>query len=121
MNLFDYIFNSLETICKILNLSADLMISSDLDIDSSLQGKERVFSICKYLNTEVYINAPGGIALYDKGEFQKHNIELEFIKMNNIKYKQFNNTFVPNLSIIDVLMFNGVAETRRLLQEYSLV
>ena len=33
-----------------------------------------------------------------------NGIDLKFIKMKDIKYKQYNNEFVPNLSIIDVLM-----------------
>ena len=41
--------------------------------------------------------------------------------MNDIKYKQFNNEFVPNLSIIDVLMFNDKAKVKDFLEKYELV
>ena len=41
--------------------------------------------------------------------------------MKEIKYKQFNNDFVPNLSIIDVLMFNDVSRVREFLDAYELV
>ena len=68
-----------------------------------------------------YINAIGGQALYDKDEFAKNGIKLNFIKMKEIKYKQFNNDFVPNLSIIDVLMFNDVSRVREFLDAYELV
>ena len=41
--------------------------------------------------------------------------------MNNIKYKQFDNEFVPYLSIIDVLMFNSKIEVQNLLKDYSFI
>ena len=34
--------------------------------------------------------------------------------------EKYKNEFVPNLSIIDVLMFNGKNGTKRLLSEYTL-
>ena len=34
--------------------------------------------------------------------------------MNNIQYKQFNNKFVPNLSIIDVMMFNSLEQIKKM-------
>ena len=41
--------------------------------------------------------------------------------MNEVKYKQFDNEFVPNLSFIDVLMFNDKAKVRELLGKYKLI
>ncbi len=41
--------------------------------------------------------------------------------MDDIRYDQFNKErYVPNLSIIDVLMFNSVEETGRLLKRFFL-
>ena len=40
---------------------------------------------------------------------------------NDIVYKQFNNEFVPNLSIIDIMMFNSKNECKRLLEKYTLL
>lgn len=40
--------------------------------------------------------------------------------MNQIRYQQFSNEFMPNLSIIDLLMFNSAEETQQLLDEYEL-
>ena len=41
--------------------------------------------------------------------------------MKDIEYKQFNNDFVPNLSIIDVMMFNSQEQCRELLSQYELI
>ena len=40
--------------------------------------------------------------------------------MNSIEYPQFGGEFVPNLSIVDVLMFNGREKTIQLLNEFTL-
>ena len=58
--------------------------------------------------------------LYKKEDFKQQDIELKFIKTLPIKYKQFNNEFVPWLSILDVLMFNSAEEVNKMLDEYEL-
>ncbi|HEY8401140.1 MAG TPA: WbqC family protein, partial [Cytophagaceae bacterium] len=68
-----------------------------------------------------YINAIGGQELYKKENFDIHGIQLNFIKPLPIEYKQFNNEFVPWLSIIDVLMFNSKEEIQIMLEQYELI
>jgi len=41
--------------------------------------------------------------------------------MDELSYPQLGQQFVPSLSIIDVLMFNGRSGTRALLDRFSLV
>jgi hypothetical protein len=53
------------------------------------------------------------LELYNKEDFLNNNIELYFLKTNQIIYKQFKNEFVPNLSIIDVMMFNNKEEIKK--------
>lgn len=81
----------------------------------------RVIEMCMAEESKFFINAIGGQSLYDKNEFAKYGISLYFIRTNDISYNQFNNIFEPNLSIIDVLMFNGKEGTKQLLNEYTLV
>lgn len=81
----------------------------------------RVLEICKLKNADTYINAIGGMELYSKEEFAANGITLKFVKTNPLSYKQFQNEFVPNMSIIDVLMFNSIDETNRLLHQCELI
>ena len=73
------------------------------------------------LNGTSYINAIGGLELYSKETFAKENINLNFLRTREIQYKQFNNDFVPNLSIIDVMMFNSPETIREMLDDYELL
>jgi hypothetical protein len=120
-NLFNYISNSVLEICRHLELDTRIIASSELNINHSLKGEEKVISICNELSSTSYVNAIGGVDLYDKQNFLSQGIELSFIKSKPIEYQQFGNEFVPWLSILDVLMFNGKAGTQKLLNEKELV
>ena len=46
---------------------------------------------------------------------------LEFIQNELKVYSQFENEPVLGLSIIDVLMFNSIEETKKLIRKYKLI
>lgn len=120
-SLSKYLAGLITRVCGYLGINTRLVLSSETEKDNSLKGQDKVLEICGILGANRYINAIGGMELYSKGAFEKHNIELSFIKTREIKYKQYNNEFVPNLSIIDVMMFNSKEEIKRMLNEYDLV
>lgn len=121
MNLFNFILNSLIIINNHLDINVEILVSSSLEIDHLLKSSEKVKAICKHLGAEIYINPIGGIELYNKDDFKHQGIELKFLKTKDIIYKQFDNEFVPNLSIIDVMMFNSKDEIKKMLNEYELI
>ena len=121
INLSKYLELHMQRICKYLNIHTELMSSSTLKKDNSLRGQEKIISICNLLNADTYINAIGGKELYSQKDFLEQNIRLFFLRTRDIKYKQFKNTFVPHLSIIDVMMFISVEDIAQLLEEYDLV
>lgn len=121
-NLAKYLYNSFQIIAGYLNIQTKIILSSSLNKDCSLKGKYKIVSICKLLGADEYYNSVGGMELYDKDEFAANGIKLSFLKMNDdIAYKQFNNKFVPYLSIIDVMMFNSQQECREMLKRYTLI
>ena len=63
--------------------------------------------ICSQEEASYYINAEGGMDLYDRGDFSQAGITLTFLKSVVRPYDQNCFGFVPHLSIIDVLMFNS--------------
>lgn len=112
---------SCRMVSEYLGLETEFIIASEAYDNKELKRGERIKAICKKENASHYINAPGGMDLYDKDDFLKDNIQLNFIKSKPISYEQFNNDFVPWLSIIDVLMFNSVAEVNEMLDKYELM
>jgi hypothetical protein len=120
-NLARYIEYSLRQICKYLSIETELIISSSLNKDNTLRGQDKILNICKMLGADEYINAIGGQELYDYESFKNQGIELKFLKSRLTEYKQFKNEFVPNLSIIDVMMFNEVSNIKEMLLNYDLL
>ena len=117
----DLVLKSVLWIKEYLGLNTEIILSSSIDKNNELKGQDKIIEIVKKLNGNHYINAIGGQELYDKEIFNNNGIKLNFIKMKEIKYKQFNNEFVPNLSIIDVLMFNSPEKIREMLDDYQLI
>jgi len=107
-NLFRYIHNSIVQLCAHLSLETQVRISSDINIDHTLRGQDKVIAINQALGASVYRNAIGGLDLYSREAFRDQGIEVQFIKSRPLEYAQFGKPFVPWLSIVDVLMFNSV-------------
>jgi hypothetical protein len=120
-NLFDFIHHSVKAVCSHLDIPTTFVVSSSVDIDHQLKAQDKVLAICQALGASQYINAIGGVELYDTTSFRDKNIHLQFIKTTFPSYQQFNHAFVPWLSIIDVLMFCGKEYTQNNLSAYTLV
>lgn len=120
-NLFEYIRHSIRLTAEFLGIRTPVVISSTIAIDHSLRGEAKVIALCKAMRATTYINPVGGLELYGKPTFEAQGIELRFIKTRNITYRQFADPFVPNLSILDVMMFNSVESIRAMLGEFDLV
>lgn len=120
-NLFEFILNSLNKINLYLEINTPIIISSTINIDHALKSQDKVLTICEAQKATTYINAIGGIELYDKDIFKEKNIILNFIKSEKIEYKQFTNEFISWLSIIDVMMFNSKDKIKEYLNSYTLI
>ncbi|OCL22930.1 hypothetical protein A9G07_07665 [Gilliamella sp. wkB72] len=117
----DALIYSIKSVINYLDIKTEILISSELDKDNSLSSEDKVIHICKLLNGNNYLNAIGGQELYNKSNFEKQNLQLSFLKMNQQNYKQLSNDFVPNLSMIDVLMFNSPSSIREMLNDYEVM
>ncbi len=120
-NLARYLENHFRKMFDFLKIKTKILISSNVEKNSDLRGQDKVLDICLNLGATEYINAIGGQELYSKDDFADRGIRLNFIKMRPVSYSQFKNEFVPNLSIIDALMFNDKTAAQKLLNEYDLV
>lgn len=113
--------HSFQVVLDYLEINTKLVLSSTIAKDNSLRGKDKVKHICLLLGADTYYNAIGGQELYDKNDFKADGIDLNFVQTNLTTYAQLAGEFVPGLSIIDVLMYNGKEGTKKLLKEYSLI
>ena len=82
---------------------------------------EWALNICRALPADTYINPPGGIELFDRNKYIQAGITLQFLKVNLRPYNQGRESFCEGLSILDVMMFNGVEQINKMLDEYELL
>lgn len=120
-NLTEYVINSIKCISEYLDIKTEFIISSSLPKNNKIKGQDKIIDICKKLHADEYYNAIGGMELYSFDKFKENGIILSFVKTNDICYQQFNNEFVPNLSILDVMMFNSQEEIKRMLDDFTLI
>ena len=120
-NLSTYLEFSIRKICAHIGIKTNIILSSTIEKSDIAKGENKILEICDELGATNYINAIGGRDLYSVDNYKTHGIELKFLKSSGIKYKQFNDVFIPNLSIIDVMMFNSIYDIKSMLNNYELV
>jgi hypothetical protein len=111
---------SLKAVAELLEIGTEWVDSSTLYDNPQLSGEERVLAICLAERATDYVNASGGRELYDRTRFEAAGLRLHFLQPRPIEYRQFNDPFVPWLSIVDVLMFNPIETVRTFLSACDL-
>lgn len=119
-NLAEYLKKIICEITEYLEISTEILISSEIPKNNGLKGQEKICDICERLGANAYINPIGGTELYSKDIFAQKGMELYFIQTEEIMYKQYSDNFVPWLSIIDVMMFNDKETIKQMLGKYTL-
>jgi len=123
---------SVSKICDVLDIKTPILTShsSFTGIEEKLpkivanvseMKSKRVLEICKVLGVATYVNPIGGTELYNKAYFIKNKLDLEFVQTQPFSYRQFNDDYIPYLSIIDVLMHNNKQNTKQLINAYKLI
>lgn len=120
-NLFQFIYHSVRKICDYLGINTKITVASSLDAEASLRGQDRVLALCRKAGSSEYINAIGGVELYDTKTFSAQGIRLLFLKTGEIRYRQFGNEFCEKLSLLDVMMFCTTEEIKEFLGKYELL
>jgi hypothetical protein len=120
-NLSDYLARQLQALSTFMGINTEFVTTSRCYENNNLSGQERILGICKLEKAAIYINPQGGQTLYDNETFRNAGIDLRFIVMRPLPYKQRSTGFMPYLSIIDALMEIGPVEIRRHLDAFEYV
>jgi hypothetical protein len=114
-------FAIIKKISAYLGIEKEIVRSSEQNFNYSDVGDsgEWALRISEQIGASEYINPAAGAGLFDPEKFLSSNIKLTFLKPKEIVYSQ-RGEFEPFLSIIDVLMFNGIEGTKELLKNYSI-
>ncbi|MEQ1743124.1 MAG: WbqC family protein [Candidatus Nitrotoga sp.] len=113
-------FATIKKLCAYLDIKKEIVVSSEQNLDYSevCDAGEWALRIAEQMGAAEYINPAAGVDLFNREKFSSSNIKLSFFRSREIVYSQ-QGIFEPSLSIIDVLMFNGIEGTKGLLKNYS--
>lgn len=114
---------SIVEVRNYLGLTNTTIIESSFKYGNShLSGEKRVVDIVKAESGNRYINPIGGLELYKKQHFADEGLFLSFLQSRATPYDQFiDSSFIPNLSILDMLMFNSKDTVKSMLAEFELL
>lgn len=119
-NLASFVTQSLVSVTDWLGIRCELLPTSSVYANTQLKGQARILDICRQERATHYFNLPSGKDLYDKVAFAAQGVALQFIQPLPVAYAQKTPEFVPWLSILDVLMFNGRQATSDMLKSVDL-
>ncbi|MBX8483722.1 WbqC family protein [Pseudomonas cichorii] len=100
--------SSLKVVCDYLGMAFNWTVCSDmhLELPPIEHAGQWALEISSLMGARRYINAPGGREILIPREWHEREIDLRFLQPSVFRYPTGPYTFVENLSILDVLMWN---------------
>lgn len=111
--------SALRGVCAYLGVPFSYRICSELDLAFPAQmgaGDWAPF-ICQTLGATSYVNPIGGRDLFDPSQFEQIGVELLFAEVAEFAYEPEPYRYEPNLSILDVLLWNEPERVAAALRE----
>lgn len=116
-----FLEDSIRQVCAYLGITTPIGHTSDFPGNDRFKCERRVYDFCHRLGADTYVNAIGGTNLYDKAAFAREGIRLLFLRSQAAPYRQFGDKFLPDLSILDAIMFNTREQLHAMLDQYTLI
>ena len=85
-----------------MGFETELYLASQLEVEGTKS--DLILNICNELSATEYISGLGSQDYLDLGSFNSHSIKVKFLESINPSYEQIHGEFIPNLSLIDMLM-----------------
>jgi len=101
----------LSAVCRYLGIPFVYRICSELNLPlpTNLRPGDWSLEICSMLGATGYVNPASGREIFDPAAFAHRGIELSFALTKEFIYSTTPYQYEPNLSILDVLMWNSPA------------
>lgn len=103
----------IRAIAQYLGIHTKWASTSELNVSGTKT--DLVVDICKAVNATTYFSGAGAASYLEPEKFANAGIELRFSTFAQEPYTQLFDGYVPNLSVIDVIMNCGRRETRLML------
>lgn len=110
--LFPLNYEIIQLLQELLEIKTPLWLSSQLKVTG--RGTEKLLNILKELKCDTYLCLEGEEKFIDQQLFKENEINLMVIPFKEKAYHQQFGTFVPGLSIID-LLFNEGKQSKKII------
>lgn len=117
----DLALASVYATLEYLGISRSIARSSRAYDNRHVKGQDRILDICRKERADVYVNAIGGVSLYQAEAFEAEGCDLKFLRSKLPEYSQGPRRFVPGLSMLDAIMHCSPAEVTAMLPEHDLL
>lgn len=114
-------FAFIKLVYDLIKLETKLVFLSSLPQFADLRKNELLVALCQHFSADSYLSGSGGEAYNQPETFEKHGLKLAYLNYQPITYPQLWGSFIPNLSIVDMLFNCGMDRTRSLLLKESQV
>lgn len=113
----------LDAVCAYLGVPFRRTICSEMNLHlpDQLGPGEWAPTIASLVGAETYVNPIGGRPLFRTEDFANRGVGLEFLRTEDFVYETGPFAFIPNLSILDVLMWNSPEVVRGALKAVSTI
>jgi hypothetical protein len=110
---------SFDAVSSYLGLSRPNRLLSETTYqpaETEMQAGGWALSICQHFGYRNYINPAGGWAIFDESCYREAGVSLRFLRPSIKAYPQgTDRPFVPQLSILDILLWNSPEQVRAIL------
>lgn len=113
----------LQRVCQYLEIPLKFEIFSEMElsIEPVHSPDEWALHICKALGETDYLNPPGAMEMFDRKKYSDAGVSIRFLQFEPTPYNQKKSCFLPNLSVLDAMMFCPPEEIRAMLGRFTLL
>ncbi len=108
----------ISAICGVLNINTKIRSHDEFSIS---QGRnEKLISICRQMDADVYVTGPSATAYLDETLFSENGISIEVMSYSG--YEEYQQPYPPfdhNISVIDLIFSQGPKAKDYLLSNYE--
>lgn len=108
--------SSIEWTRALLDVKTPLFYQSEIEYDRECKRSDLVYALCKAVGASTYFSGRGASMNYlNREKFFEKSVNIIFQDFQHPVYPQCNSeTFIPGISILDMLFNCGVEESRRI-------
>ena len=103
--LMDLNIYAIEKVLSYFNLKSEIMMTSDLNINS--KSSEKVLDLVKAVRGNTYITGDGARNYLKHDLFEKHEIKVKYMDYKRLSYPQLYGEFDPHVSVLDLIANMG--------------